>query len=361
MLDRRTNHTRSSANHALRRLPMRAARLHPLLLAALLVACSKGNAADRRREPVVGGYEPVTLRFSDPENAGIWAYAKHEKLLEPELAKVNAKIEWVPAAGAFSANFEAMNTGAINASGGAISPVVGALSHNLNFKIYAIGDPSDMRQAGIIVPNDSPIKSPQDLIGKRVAVNAAAHGDYLLLKLLSNHHIPVDKVERVPIQPPEAAAAFATGKIDAWSTFGVFFSTAVKNGAHVIAYEAELDSDDVTILAANAEVLAKNPAAFQALLRVAQRLAQEAHAQPEKFVNVFTDKGPSAVSGERLEYKLAETRATPVPRVPNPHDRGRVANVIKLFFENHSIDRNLSVDNVVFDIEAAARAKQVTP
>lgn len=331
------------------------------LFALTLGACAKGNASDRARDPESAGYAPVTIRFSDQENAGIFAYAKREKLLEPALAKVNAKIEWVPAAGAFSANFEAMNAGAINASGGAISPVVGALSHNLNFKIYAIGDPSDMRQAGIIVPKGSPIKSPKDLVGKRVAVNWAAHGDYLLLKLLANHGIPAAQVERVPIQPPEAAAAFATGKIDAWSTFGVFFSTAVKNGAHVLAYEAELDSDDVTILSANAEVLARNPAAFQVLLRTAQELAKEARVHPEKFVNVFTDKGPTALSGERLEYKLAETRATPVTRVPNAQDRQRIANVVKLFFDNQSIDRSLTVDNVVFDIDAAARAKQAKP
>jgi hypothetical protein len=66
-----------------------------------------------------------------------------------------------------------------------------------------------------------------------VAVNLAAHGDYILLKALTNEGIPVDSVNRVAIQPPDAAAAFATGKIDAWSTFGVFFSTAVRNGARV--------------------------------------------------------------------------------------------------------------------------------
>jgi hypothetical protein len=87
-----------------------------------------------------------------------WPTLKREGILERELAKVNAKIEWVPAFGAFSANFEAMNTGAINASGGAISPIVGALAHNLKFKVFAIADPSAQLQAGIIVPGDSPIK-----------------------------------------------------------------------------------------------------------------------------------------------------------------------------------------------------------
>lgn len=303
------------------------------------------------------GREHITIKFSDPGNAGVLAYAKREGTLASELAKVNASIEWVPAAGAFSANFDAMNSGAMNASAGAISPVIGALAHNLAFRIFAIGDPSDMRQAGIISPAGSGIKRVEDLVGKRVAVNLAAHGDYILLKALADRGIPFDRVTRVPIQPPDAAAAFATGKIDAWSTFGVFFATAVQNGANVLAREAELNSDDVTITSANVEVLRKNPAAFQTFIRVQAELAAEARQHPEKFVNVFTDKGPTAVSGDRLSIAIEEARSTPIQRAPITADRVRVANVAKLFVEAKSIDRPLTVDDIVFDVEAAANAK----
>lgn len=324
----------------------------------VLAGCEKSQpAAAKAPSESASEYEPITIRFSMAGNSGVFAYAQKHHSLEAELAKVNAKIEFVPAAGAFSANFEAMNSGAINTSGGAVSPIIGALSHNLQFKIFAIGDPSDMRQAGIVSPKGSPIKKIEDLKGKRVAVNLAAHGDYLLLKALANHGVPADSVERVPIQPPEAAAAFATGKIDAWSTFGVFFSTALKNGANVLAYEADLESDDVTVSAANVELLKKNPAAFQVLLRVQAELAKQAHEHPEQFTNVFTDKGPTAYVGERLEISLAEQRATPVQRVPNAADRQRVANVAKIFHENKSIDRAISVDEIVFDIDSAAAAK----
>lgn len=328
-----------------------------LVCALSLGGCTKSNAADKQAEGS-SGYQSITIKFSDPGNSGVYAYAKREGILEKELAKVNAKIEWVPAAGAFSANFEAMNTGAINTSGGAISPVVGALAHNLPFKIFAMGDPAAVRQAGIISPKGSSIKSAKDLIGKRVAVNQAAKGDYLVLKLLANNGIPADQVTRVPIQPPDAAAAFATGKIDAWATFGVFFSTAVKNGANVLAYESDLQSDDATITSANEQILKKNPAAFQVLIKTAQKLQLEAHAHPEKFVNVFTDKGPTAVVGERLEFLLEEQRTTPVQRVPTAADRQRVANVAKLFYENKSIDRDIAVDNIVFDIDEAAKSSK---
>lgn len=343
------------------------ARWGVLALSVVVAAC-KGRAQSHAIQPSSAlTYEPVVIRFSDPGNGGsgsaggVLAYARREGILERELAKVNAKIEWVPAFGAFSANFEAMNTGAINASGGAISPIVGALAHNLRFKVFAIADPSAQLQAGIIVPRDSPIKRLNELVGKRVAVNLAAHGDYILLKALTQEGISIASVNRVFIQPPDAAAAFATGKIDAWSTFGVFFNTAVRNGARVLAHEADVGSDDVNVYAASVEVLERNPAAFQLFVKVVNDLVDLAHKDPERFQNVFTDKGPTAISGDELRLAIESTRVSPKLRVPTASDRVRVSNVANLFLANKSIDRAISADEIVFDIDVAARRRGIAP
>jgi sulfonate transport system substrate-binding protein len=332
------------------------------LMAVSLGDCTRSGSADPATAAPASPSSSATpsnndlvVKFSDPGNAGVFAYAKREGILERELAKVNAKVAWIPAAGAFSANFEAMNSGAMNASGGAISPIIGALSHNLQFKIYAIADPSGATRSGIISPASSAIRTVKDLVGKRVAVNLAAKGDYVLLKALANAGIPATQVERLPIQPPDAAAAFATGKIDAWSTFGTFFSTAIRNGAHVLAVERDLQSDDVSVLAANVAVLQKNPAAFQVILRVSRELTGLAHQSPEKFENVFKDKGPTALSGEELRIATEETRVAPAFRVPSDVDKTRIRNVAEIFFDNKSIDRRISVDDIVFDVDRAAK------
>lgn len=315
---------------------------------------SAGAAETTERAPE---QEPVTIRFAGEGNEGPLAYARREGILERELAKVNAKIEWVPSVGAFSASFEAMNSGAINTARAAVSPIVGALAHNLQFKIFSISDPGGVRQAGIVAHKDSAISSLKDLVGKRVAVNHAAHGDYVLLRALEKAGVPADKVIRVPIQPPDAAAAFATGKIDAWSTFGVFFVTAVKNGGRVLAYESDIQSDDVGVISANADTLKRNPEAFKVFLKVIEDVTRLGHRAPEKLQNVFTDKGPTAVTGELLKENIEETRRAPIFRVPTAADRARVAAVAKLLHDNGSIDKPFEVDDIVFDLDAAIRAK----
>lgn len=331
--------------------------LKTFLVLLVPLGCGRSESIDQSTVASKGNeYEAIEIRFADPGNAGVMAYGKKHGSFDAELGKYNAKVVWVPGGGAFSASFDAMNSGAINASGAAVSPIVGALAHNLKFKIFAIGNPSSVRQAGVIVPKDSQVQSLKDLEGKRVAVNWAAHGDYVLLKALSEASVDPARVIRVPIQPAEAAAAFATGKIDAWSTFGVFFSTAVRNGAKVLVTEEQIGSDDVSVNAANEAVLRKNPAAFLAFLRVVQQLTELAHQTPEAFQNVFADKGPTALSGELLKDAIEDTRIAPLIRLPTVEDRARVGRVAQLLFENESIDREIRADDLVFDLEAAAKS-----
>jgi sulfonate transport system substrate-binding protein len=332
-----------------------------LWLVLVAPGCERNSRVEPSERATPGAPEKraqTVIRFSDPGNAGVVAYVKRHGLLDAPLAANDARVEWVPAAGAFSANFEAMNAGAINASGGAVSPIIGALAHNLKFRIYAIGDPGDIKQSGLIVPKGSPVTRVEELAGKRVAVNWAAHGDYILLRALEKHGVPADRVTRVPIQPPDAAAAFATGKLDGWATFGVFYTTAIQNGARVIANEAEIDSEDVTVLAASERILSENPRAFQALLRVIQAATRTAHTSPEKFQNVFDSRGPRALSGELLKVAIDEVKSAPIHRVPTTFDRERIARVTKLLFDNRSIDRSIAVDDIVFDIDRAAAAQK---
>lgn len=330
------------------------------LMVAALAACGSSEATTGdpggTLAPGAASYEPVTIKFLDPGNQGAFAYVKKQGVLDQELAKVNASIEWVPGPASFTANFDAMNAGAVNASGAAVSPVVGALARGLDFRIFTVSDPANLEQAGIIVPKDSSVRSLSDLEGKRIAVNKAGHGDYIAIKALQKAGIPIDKVERVPLQPPDAAAAFASGKVDAWATFGDFWTSAIQNGAHVITTEADIDSDDVGVTGASAEVLQKNPAAFQILLRAYQDAVRHGHQNPQDLVNVFQSEGPTAISGERLELALADAKVAPIPRVPTQADVQRIANVADLFFDHQVIDKALEAQNVVFDVDAAAQA-----
>ncbi|GAA4968164.1 sulfonate ABC transporter substrate-binding protein [Yinghuangia aomiensis] len=316
-------------------------------LAFTATACGgDSEAADN------GGGQTV-LKLIDPGNAGVLAYAKKTGVLDRELRKVNARVEWGGHYASFTAATEAIRAGAVNVQSGAISPALGYLSSTPDIKIFSFGDPVTDQRAGagdgLVVKPDSPIKNVQDLVGKRVAVNRAGHGEYLLLLALEQAGVPVDKVERVYMQPDQAAGAFAAGKVDAWVAIVDAFPEALAQGARPIFRGRDLPSDDLNITVASNKVLAENPKAVQTYLKVVQDLTAELRANPEKFQNVFEDKGPRAASGARLQNNLETARYTNPPRLPKAEDNASIEKVAALFKKYNVLPNPVDPAAVVFD------------
>ena len=67
----------------------------------------------------------------------------------------------------------------------------------------------------LVVRNGAGIAKPEDLVGKKVAVPFVSTTHYSLLFALKHWGIDPAKVNILNLQPPEIAAAFARGDIDA--------------------------------------------------------------------------------------------------------------------------------------------------
>ena len=328
-----------------------------LLAVTALAACgsddSPSASADTTGDDGAAAGEDFVIRFADPGNHGIIAYAKaNDSFVEP-LAEVGATIEWVPAAGAFSANFDLLKSGEINTHQAAVSPIIGAVSNGLPVQIFSISDPAEETGDGIVATPGSGITSVEELEGHRVAVNGKAHGEWLLLQALTEAGVDPATVERVPIQPPDAAAAFASGEIDAWATFGSFFATAVASGGVPLIYGSEYESpDDVGIIGASREALDANPEAYAVFIEVYAELTEQARENPEDFVNVFTDSGPQAYEGPTYDAAVEDIANSPTPHVPAEADQERIGRVLQLFIDHGVVESTIDLDDVVRDVTA---------
>ncbi len=68
------------------------------------------------------------------------------------------------------------------------------------------------------VPKDgSGIDGVKDLAGRSVAVNRSGLGEFLLIAALEKYGVDRSKVQVVYLNPPDAAPAFGSGKVDAWA------------------------------------------------------------------------------------------------------------------------------------------------
>jgi len=132
---------------------------------------------------------------------------------------------------------EAVGGGAADLGLTADAPFIFAYQSGSPVKAIAVQAPANQaaEALAILVKNGSPLRSPQDLVGKSVATTRGSIGHHLLLQTLERANIPVNKVRVTFLPPGDAKAAFDSGSIDAWATWTPYTNVAIKEGARTVA------------------------------------------------------------------------------------------------------------------------------
>ena len=124
------------------------------------------------------------------------------------------------------------------------------------------------RTTAIIARNDSGISEVEDLVGKSVAVNRSGLGEFLLVAALEKHKVDRSQVKFVYLNPPDAAPALASGKVDAWAMWSPGVDIAkLEYKAHDIFLEGrDLDFQiDYTSYLTTRKFATDNPALVRAV------------------------------------------------------------------------------------------------
>lgn len=149
--------------------------------------------------------------------SGLNLIAKERGEFEKTLAKDGIKVEWLGPFPNHAPTLQAVTGGSADFSfGGSTTPALAAViaGSPLVFTQFVVYEP---RTTAIIARDDSGINKIEDLVGKSVAVNRSGLGEFLLVAALEKHKIDRSAVKFVYLNPPDAAPALASGKVDAWS------------------------------------------------------------------------------------------------------------------------------------------------
>lgn len=298
---------------------------------------------------------PVVLDLSDPGNQGPLAYAKKTGALDKALAKVNAKVSWGGSYASFTATIYAIRANKINLNGGAISPVLGYLATSNDLQLFAF-EPRETQpetDSGLVVLKNSSIHSVKDLEGKSVAVNQAGHGQYLLYLALQQAGVPVNSVKQVYLNPTQASAALASGKVDAEFAIVNSYPAALEAGARVVVDASTLPSQDLTILAAKRTLLDQHPEVIKAYLDEYNQLIALGNKNPALFQNVFLNKGPTATSGAVLKEQTTATQYAAPFHTAQASDLAAVKSVSDLFVKYGVLKQGIDPNTAVFNLGTA--------
>lgn len=142
------------------------------------------------------------------------------------LKDVPYQIEWSVYPAAVNLH-EALKADAVDIGQAADSPTVSAIAGGSKIKVVANFSNGGLGSS-LIIPAGSPIKTLQDLKGKTISPTtrgSVAH--FLTLGVLKKAGLTTDYVKLAFLTPADASAAFQSGSIDAWGTWGVYLARSI--------------------------------------------------------------------------------------------------------------------------------------
>jgi sulfonate transport system substrate-binding protein len=209
-------------------------------LAGSLLAPAVARAQTDTARPARRATDIVRLTWG---HGNLPSLAKERGQFEKILAKDNIKVQWIGPFPNHAPSLQAVTGGSADFGfWGSSTPALAAIiaGSPLVFTHFGIYEP---RSTAIIVKDNSGIGSVKDLVGKTVAVNRSGLGEFLLVAALEKNGIDRQKVKFVYLNPPDAAPAFAQGKVDAWSmwTPGVDIARAEYKARDIFFEGKDLD------------------------------------------------------------------------------------------------------------------------
>ena len=223
---------------------------------ALTIGCFQPSQAQN---------SPLVIGYSNWAGWWPWAIAESEGLFAKNGA--NVELRWFDG---YLASMEALAAGQLDGNCQTLNDTISFAGSAINGEVAVLVNDNSAGNDKIIVAED--INTIQDLKGKKVAVEEGVVDDFLLTLALEEAGMSRSDVEIVNLETGAAAAAFATGQVDAVGAFPPFWLTALKRkGSKELITSKEF------------------PGAIPDLLVVTQKLIDERPDQVQALINTWFD------------------------------------------------------------------------
>jgi sulfonate transport system substrate-binding protein len=204
---------------------------------------------------------PRELRIGYQKN-GVLVIARQQAVLQQQLAQRGVELKWVE----FTSGpplLEAMNVGSIDLGQVGDTPPIFAQAAGAAI-VYVAGQPITNGQ-GILVRPDSDIRTLADLKGKRVGFTKGSSAHNVTVIALEKAGLGYGDIAPVYLSPPDAAAAFTRGSIDAWAVWDPYFAIGEKHGGRILVEASALAKTNSFYLA-NRGFAARYPKLLSAVI-----------------------------------------------------------------------------------------------
>jgi len=261
-----------------------------LTAAALLAGCGSG-----------GGDGQAPLKVGSQRGG-----TKAILIASGALEGVPYKIEWSEFAAA-QPLLEAVGAGAVDLGEAGDAPFLFAYAGGSRIKAVQAGK-SGGSSTALLVRKGAPFHGVADLRGKKIATGRGSIGHYLLLKLLEEAGLKPTDVQIVFLSPGDAKAAFTSGAIDAWVTWGSYVALAKLHDDAVILADGDGRLSGYGFEAASEAAIAGKRPQVEDFLRRLAKARRWAGEHPQEYAAALskeTGLQPDVALYTVRQYRIA--------------------------------------------------------
>ena len=269
----------------------------------LSISCSQApqtSDSDTEATETTEATEAIAIGYSNWAGWWPWAIAEQEGMFAKN--NVNVEMRWFDG---YLASMEALAAGQLDGNCQTLNDTISFAADAVNGEVAILVNDNSAGNDKIIVTED--INTIEDLKGKQVAVEEGVVDDFLLTLGLESKGMKRDDVEIVPLETGAAAAAFASGQVDAVGAFPPFWLTALKReGSKELFSSADFPGAIPDLLVVTQKLIDEQPEAAQALVNTWYDVMDFMEQNPERADEIMAQRADVTV--EELQLFKEGTR-----------------------------------------------------
>jgi sulfonate transport system substrate-binding protein len=281
---------------------------------------------------------------------GVVALAKSTGALEKRLADKGVTIEWNEFTSGPPA-LEAVGAGAIDFGiTGDVPPLFAQASGGDLLYVGAYQGPAAFH--GLLVQKGSPIQKIEDLKGVKLAYKRGSSGHNFAIQVLRKAGLTVSDITEVDLAPPDAAAAFKNGSIDAWAIWDPYFAVAQADPETRVLTTSEGILDNWGYFLGNGAFTAKNPEIIAEVIDELAKVGAAAQADLDKTVTSLSQITgvPEAITRVTLTRSKADLgKVSLVPDAAVAYQQGLADD----FYALGIVPKKLKISDIVWHPKAS--------
>nr|WP_084303507.1 aliphatic sulfonate ABC transporter substrate-binding protein [Pseudomonas flavescens] len=249
------------------------------------------------------------------------------------------KVSWVFSQGS-NRSLEYLNSGGVDfASTAGLAAVLSRANGSPIKTVYVASRPE---WTALVVAKDSPIKTLEDLKGKKIAATKGTDPFLFTLRSLATVGLDKNDVELVHLQHPDGRTALEKGDVDAWAGLDPLLAASQLQAGSRILYR-NLDFNSYGVVSVTETFAKEHPQAIEKVLAAYEKAREWARGNPEELAKILSEEAKLPLEVAKLQLQRTDFSNAQ----PGPEHVAALKAAAPILLEEQLVRRGTDVNAVV--------------